>query len=420
MLALPVILAMLLPSGFAQSVAFERRPTQNYPTMDVHGPAPLQAWIDTYNLAKSKGLIPSLVPATLPTGGVPTYPAGTTLGAGGACSWTLTHCFGAYDVVAAPTGIVGLTFDDGPQLASPVLYDFLKSQNQTATHFLIGSRALNFPDILGQAFRNGEHLAGHTWSHPYMTTMNDMQVLGELGWASQVIYDQTGLVPAFWRPPYGDVDDRVRAIAKHVFDMYTVLWNQDTFDWSLIEGGGSVLVGAGPQTDAGLDATLQNFYRGPKSPGLIILEHEVTSRSVGGFTRNFATLKSQNWNASNIPSIWGVPWYLNADTTSSGVKSNTTVGYGSSATRLQFTNSSNVAIPSPTAAANRTSATVVIVTPTNTAVTVTASIRSVTSSSASSTSPPAVQSSARVASAHIGVVAPGALAILALAVGIVL
>lgn len=30
--------------------------------------------------------------------------------------------------------------DDGPQLASPVLYDFLKSQNQTATHFLIGSR----------------------------------------------------------------------------------------------------------------------------------------------------------------------------------------------------------------------------------------------------------------------------------------
>lgn len=62
-----------------------------------------------------------------------------------------------------------------------------------------------------------------------MTTMNDMQVLGELGWASQVIYDQTvrnlppkslhlpqflqpfgvvlqGLVPAFWRPPYGDVE----------------------------------------------------------------------------------------------------------------------------------------------------------------------------------------------------------------------
>jgi chitin deacetylase len=64
-----------------------------------------------------------------------------------------------------------------------------------------------------------------------MTTMTDHQVLGELGWTAQIIYDvrrlseasegrrgsakltlsgaqMTGLVPAFWRPPYGDVDNR--------------------------------------------------------------------------------------------------------------------------------------------------------------------------------------------------------------------
>lgn len=66
-----------------------------------------------------------------------------------------------------------------------------------------------------------------------MTTLTDMQVLGELGWTSQIIFDETGLLPAFWRPPYGDVDERVRAIAREVFGLTTVIWDQDTFDWCL-------------------------------------------------------------------------------------------------------------------------------------------------------------------------------------------
>jgi hypothetical protein len=60
-----------------------------------------------------------------------------------------------------------------------------------------------------------------------MTTMNDTQVLGELGWTLQIIYDNTnGLIPLIWRPPYGDVDNRVRAIAREVFGLTTVIWNQ--------------------------------------------------------------------------------------------------------------------------------------------------------------------------------------------------
>lgn len=81
-----------------------------------------------------------------------------------------------------------------------------------------------------------------------MTTLTDAQVLGELGWTSvsprvlsicdaqtplsrhrlQIIFDNTGRLPAFWRPPYGDVDNRVRAIAKQVFGLQTVIWNYDT------------------------------------------------------------------------------------------------------------------------------------------------------------------------------------------------
>ena len=62
-----------------------------------------------------------------------------------------------------------------------------------------------------------------------MTTMTDMQLLGEFGWTMQIIYDNTGgLLPQFWRPPYGDVDNRVRAIAQQVFGLTTVIWSKDS------------------------------------------------------------------------------------------------------------------------------------------------------------------------------------------------
>lgn len=43
----------------------------------------------------------------------------------------------------------------------------------------------------------------------------------------------TGITTKCWRPPYGDVDDRVRAIAWQM-GMQTILWDQDTNDWDMV------------------------------------------------------------------------------------------------------------------------------------------------------------------------------------------
>lgn len=68
----------------------------------------------------------------------------------------------------------------------------------------------------------------HTWTHPYMTTKTNGEVLAELGWTMQIIHNSTGgRVPKYWRPPYGDSDARVRAIAKEVFGLTTVIWNRE-------------------------------------------------------------------------------------------------------------------------------------------------------------------------------------------------
>lgn len=67
-----------------------------------------------------------------------------------------------------------------------------------------------------------------------MTTLTNEQIVAELGWTAQIASDlMDGRVPAFWRPPYGDADNRVRYIAMEVFGMRTVPWNHDTGDWGI-------------------------------------------------------------------------------------------------------------------------------------------------------------------------------------------
>lgn len=58
-----------------------------------------------------------------------------------------------YDIIDAPTGMFGITHDDGPTPASPELYRFLESQGQASTHFLIGSNILNNPEGESESFR---------------------------------------------------------------------------------------------------------------------------------------------------------------------------------------------------------------------------------------------------------------------------
>jgi chitin deacetylase len=228
--------------------------------MDLIGPDPLPAWVETYNAVKAQGLIPGFPNATA-VDGWPVYGRGVNPADPDICSFSVGKCTMEEDVVNAPDGTIGISFDDGPQLPSPELYDFLSREGIPSTHFLIGSRVLENPSLFSEVLAMGGHLAVHTWSHPLMSTLTDLQVLGELGWTMQIIYDEAnGLVPAYWRPPYGDVDMRVRAIAKNVFGLTTILWNQDSKDWCLPDDGSEVAACAqvGPQSDSQLARELRS------------------------------------------------------------------------------------------------------------------------------------------------------------------
>jgi peptidoglycan/xylan/chitin deacetylase (PgdA/CDA1 family) len=167
----------------------------------------------------------------------------------------------------------GLTYDDGPNCTNTVLYDFLKANNQKATMFYIGSNVADWPEQAQRGLADGHQICVHTWSHPYMTTLTNQEVLGELYYTRKAIKYVLGVTPLCWRPPYGDVDDRVRAIAQQL-NLVNVIWNQDTDDWQMVP--------AGNQPQSAIDANYQSFItKGQNGTfatnGTIVLSHELNN-----------------------------------------------------------------------------------------------------------------------------------------------
>ena len=216
--------------------------------------------------------------------------------------------------------MIGLSVDDGPvsePTASPRLYDFLKEQNQTITHFMIGGNIRDNPKVFLRAFEELDHDIGvHTWSHPYMTTLTNEKIVAEIGWTLQIIHDSTGgRIPRYWRPPYGDADNRVRAIASEVFGLTSVIWNRDTADWSLSSGG---------TTLEKIQAQFKEWLEGPRSPGLMILEHEIEGGDVTAFINALPLIRQhKEWTAVSVARLFDSQpngtWYLNAQNNTSPV-----------------------------------------------------------------------------------------------------
>ncbi|KZP17236.1 carbohydrate esterase family 4 protein [Athelia psychrophila] len=187
-----------------------------------------QAWVTALNTAVAAGRIPSIPPTTLGKDGVPVYADGYDPNSPTICSGS-EQCRIPSDIWEAPNGTVGCGFDDGPLPPTTKLLQYLTEQNQHATHFHIGLNIINNPkEFLATHLTNQDDIAVHTWTHPYMTTLTNLELVAEFGWTMEVIHNSTGgRLPAFWRPPYGDTDMRVHVIAAEIFGLTGILWNHE-------------------------------------------------------------------------------------------------------------------------------------------------------------------------------------------------
>ncbi|KAJ7615504.1 carbohydrate esterase family 4 protein [Roridomyces roridus] len=195
------------------------------------------------------------------------------------CWWTYSNCVKPKlsglvpDVSDVPEPrTLGYGFDDGPYCGHNVWYDYLSSQNQKATMFYIGSNVMSYPLEAQRAITDGHEICVHTWSHNYMTATSNEGAFAELWYSLKAIKLVTGVTATCWRPPYGDVDDRIRYIAAQL-GLETILWKYDTDDGS--EGSDGVTPAV---VQKNYDDFITKASQGAfNTVGAILLTHELTN-----------------------------------------------------------------------------------------------------------------------------------------------
>ncbi|GAA5974998.1 hypothetical protein JCM11641_006796 [Rhodosporidiobolus odoratus] len=251
-----------------------------YPALDLTPPVDspeVQQWLSEIDMDNIPDIPPTQVGGCANSSNADALANG---GEDGSCWWTCGGCTRATDITFCPTKADwGASFDDGPSPYTPRLLNLLDSQNLKSTFFIVGSRAISRPEMIQYEYMTGHQLSIHTWAHPSLTTLTNEEIVAELGWTKKVIHDITGVTPNTMRPPYGDIDDRVRYIALQM-GLRPIIWTQyesqqfDTRDWQI--GGGVV---SAPDVYNNFEKFLSTAST-HLTTGFIVLAHDLYQQSV--------------------------------------------------------------------------------------------------------------------------------------------
>ena len=78
----------------------------------------------------------------------------------------------------------------------------------------------------------------------------------------------------------------------------------DSADWA---------IGTSPQyTLPGVEAQMKTWLTGSKSPGLLLLEHELNNNTVTNFEVSFPLIAQNNWQMLAVPDAFNMSWYQNS------------------------------------------------------------------------------------------------------------
>jgi peptidoglycan/xylan/chitin deacetylase (PgdA/CDA1 family) len=178
------------------------------------------------------------------------------------CSWGCGFCERPTDVITCQNHQQwAVTYDDGPSEFTDQLLDTLEQTRAKATFFVTGSQVQLHPEVLARAYRLGHQIASHTWSHRALTSLSTEVIVAELEWTSIAIENVIGVRPKYFRPPFGDIDDRVRAIAD-AMNLIPVIWSFDSRDFE-------IPLDLGPRVDQAAQQWRQ------ASSGIISLQHDL-------------------------------------------------------------------------------------------------------------------------------------------------
>ncbi len=189
---------------------------------------------------------------------------------------------------------VALTFDDGPdEMVTQQIIDILKEYDVKGNFFFLGSKVEEYPQVVHNAYQNGNLILSHSYHHTDLSTMSNEEMKAEIDQAGSAINSVIGKKPAIIRPPYGATNEEVAQVSQQ--EGYSiVLWSIDTLDWSQKEA------------DHIVDNVVNNLRNGD-----IILMHsnEDKAETAKALPRIIETLREQNFEIVDLEELLGVKAY---------------------------------------------------------------------------------------------------------------
>ena len=108
-----------------------------------------------------------------------------------------------------------LTFDDGPSRLTPELLNTLDANHVTATFFVIGLHARQYPGSLKKIVSYGNVIGVHSWTHDYAYIYKSTaNFLADFNKLKDYIHKETGITPNVCRFPGGTNNTVYRHYSK--------------------------------------------------------------------------------------------------------------------------------------------------------------------------------------------------------------
>ena len=176
---------------------------------------------------------------------------------------------------SAATGMVAVTFDDGPSDNTEEVLADLRRAGAKATFFFVGGRAKGRETAVRDTLAAGCEIGNHTYSHVELRKLTFAQFDAEVGRAERLLREFTGYSPKVVRPRGGKSDAIDLSYAQRM-GLVLVDWNIHSAD---------------TDKKATVVSITANASRAPA--GSIILMHETKKETVAAVPAVLARLKAR-------------------------------------------------------------------------------------------------------------------------------
>ncbi len=131
---------------------------------------------------------------------------------------------------------VALTFDAawGADKTLKII-EILQEFKADGTFFLVGFWIEKYPDETKKIAEAGLEIGNHSNNHLNMSKLNAEDIKREIVTVNEQICKLTGKTPKFFRPPFGDYDNKLIE-GVEALDMVPIQWSVDSLDWKGISG----------------------------------------------------------------------------------------------------------------------------------------------------------------------------------------